>query len=143
MRSIIFAFSFMVLPLGAWGEGIRVTDAFSPLAPPNAKVHAAYMSITNGGDEVRQLVGIRADGYGMVHLHHSMKLNGVSTMAPMHQVTIEPGQTISLEPGMMHVMLMHPKARVAMGDEIALMLEFANGESIPVIAIVASRDGNS
>lgn len=143
MRSLFAAAFTVAAPVFASAEGITVTEAFSPLAPPGAMAHAAYMTITNDGDKIRNLVGVAAADYHMVHLHQSTDQDGVATMAPLHQIAIEPGQSATLRPGQIHVMLMRPKKQFGTGDSISLTLEFADGETVSVDAVVMGRDGNS
>ena len=133
----------ILAPQLAFAQDITVTGAFSPLAPPTAMAHAAYMTITNDGDVARNLVGVSAGAYAMVHLHQTKETDGMATMIPVHQITIQPGQSLTLEQGATHVMLMRPKEAQVEGGTIALTLEFANGENVPFLATVQRTHGGS
>ncbi len=138
MRRFFAAVFALSIPAAGFAEGLRVEDAYVPLAPRGAMVHAAYMTISNDGGETRSLIGVTAEGYHMAHLHMTLEQDGVASMAAMHQVSIEPGQVLSLTQGKMHVMLMKPVMPIEEGGEVALQLEFANGEKLPVTAVVKS-----
>lgn len=124
-------------------ESIRIEGAYVPLAPPGVMSHAAYMTLENGGEEKRSLVGVAAVGYAMAHLHKSEHQDGVATMSMIHQLDIDPGQTVSFEPGGLHIMLMRPEGKGELGGEVALTLTFANGEELPVTATIRARDSGS
>ena len=132
------------LSTAVYAEGITISDAYIPIAPPAAKGHAVYMTITNDKKEARKLVSVTAEGYHMAHLHMPVENDGVSvsSMASMHHISIEPGQEIGLTPGKMHIMLMKPMMSLEAGSKINLMLNFANGETLPVVALVKSKHGN-
>lgn len=130
--------ALMLLPLGATAGELKVEQAMVPLAPPTATVHAAYMTLTNDTDTVVQITGVRADGYAMAHLHESTISDGVASMRPIHMIEITPGQSVTLEHGGLHVMLMKPQEPVTQGAEVTLTLEMADGSTLPVTARVMS-----
>lgn len=143
MKINVLTLGFLACALPAFAEDIKVEGAYVPLAPPGVMAHAAYMSLENTGEAVRSLVGISASGYGMTHLHESKESDGVSVMSMVHQLDIAPGQKVSLKPGSFHVMLMRPKAAVGLGDEVPLVLQFADGKEIAVTATVKKPDAGS
>lgn len=128
-----------VLATPAFAEGLVVENAMVPAAPPKAMAHAAYFELTNHGDAERSLIGVTAPGYGMAHIHRSTEKNGVSTMEPVHQIGIAPGQTVAFAHGGLHIMLMRPAVPAEPGNTVDLVLEFANGETVPVSAMVMKR----
>lgn len=129
----------LALPGMAFAGDIVVSKPVVPLGPPKAMVHAAYMTLENHGMTTRNLIGVKADGYKMAHLHESREIDGVMTMAAVHQIEIAPHQSVSLAPGGLHIMLMHPSAALAEGGHVPLELLFANGESLPVMAHVVAK----
>ncbi|MEM7472539.1 MAG: copper chaperone PCu(A)C [Pseudomonadota bacterium] len=129
----------LLLPLPAFAGDVMVSDAWVPTAPPSAPTHAAYISLHNHGSEPRVLVGVSAEGYGMVHLHESKESDGVMTMTMLHQIEIPAGGMMMMKPGGLHVMLMGPKAPLAEGATVPLVLEFANGDKMPIEAMVKPR----
>ncbi len=137
----IIAF-FMTAPVLA-AKDIKATDAYVPLSPPGSMAQAAYMQLENTTDKVRSVIGVEASGYGMAHLHSSGTKDGVATMAMVHQLDIAPGQSVSLEPGSFHIMLMRPAAMAQVGDTVDLTLLFADGDTLAVAAEVKSRAGGS
>ncbi|MBW4984455.1 copper chaperone PCu(A)C [Mameliella sp. CS4] len=133
----------LVMPLTASAGDLSVTVAVVPLAPPGVMAHAAYFNLTNDGAETRRLIGVRAEGYAMAHLHRSEEMADVATMTAVDAIDIAPGQSIVFKPGGLHVMLMHPAAMQAEGDTVLLTLKFANGETLPVqVPVTRLRHGS-
>lgn len=142
MKSLAICATLLCPTLGM-AEGITITNAFVPLAPKGAMAHAAYMQVTNKGDTTRSIIGVSAPNYTMAHLHESPVQDGIARMTSLQQLDIAPGQTVVLEPGGRHVMLMKPSAPHRLGGAVALDVQFANGETLSITAEVVRRDGSS
>ena len=127
----------------AVAQGIKATGAYVPQSPPGSMSQAAYMQLENTTDKVRSVIGVEATGFGMAHLHSSGTKDGIATMTMVHQLDIAPGQSVSLEPGSFHIMLMRPKTMTKVGDSVDLKLLFADGEMLDVAAEVKSRQNGS
>lgn len=143
MKLKSLAVAAMLLPLPAFSDSLMVLDAWVPTAPPATMTHAAYVTLHNHGTSARVLTGVAAEGYRMSHLHQSGETDGVATMTMLHQIEIPAGGMLSMKPGGLHVMLMHPKSPIADGSSVPLVLTFANGETLTVDAIVKPIDAES
>lgn len=143
MKMALTLFALGCSAAAAMAQDVYVKQAYVPLAPPGMMTHVAYMTLENTSDEVRSLIGVKAAGYGMAHVHLSAEKYGVATMSMVHQLDIAPGTSVALAPGSFHIMLMHPKAMLTAGDVVALELQFANGEAQDVLAKVKARDTGS
>ncbi|MGV6850076.1 MAG: copper chaperone PCu(A)C [Marinibacterium sp.] len=128
--------AILALPVAAMADGITIRDPMVPLAPPSARAHAAFMTLTNDGDTARHLVGASAPGYAMTQIHESRETDGIATMSEVNVIEIAPGQTVVFKPGGLHVMLMRPETPVSEGDVVEVTLEFADGTSQTVLAPV-------
>ena len=98
--------------------------------------HAAYMTLTNSGDATKSLIGVSADGYAMAHIHKTEIVNDVVSMASVDLIELAPGKAVTLESGGLHIMLMKPAAAIAEGDMVSLTLEFDDGTTQNVSAMV-------
>ncbi len=141
MKKAVLIAAVFCPSIGFAGD-ITINDAFVPMAPKGVMAHAAYMKVTNSGKTIRSLIGVKAPNYAMAHIHQSMEKEGVATMMSMHQLDIKPGQTVVLEPGGLHVMLMKPSAPLELGGTVALEVEFANGETKTVTAEIIQPNGS-
>lgn len=130
---------FVLFPSLAYASGLMIMDPWVPLAPPNAKAHAAYVTLHNHGQDPKVLVSASSANYKMSHIHISEEKNGIATMSMVEQVEIPADGLLSLEPGSFHIMLMGPKSPVSVGDEIPITLDFADGSSVEMMAVVKKR----
>lgn len=143
MRLYAAALFAVLAASSASAEGISVKDAYIPETPPGVTSQAAYMILQNNSTQTRSLIGVSAEEYGMVHLHLSQEQGGVAAMSMIHQLEIAPGQTVTLEPGSFHIMLMHPKAMSKVGDTVPLTLDFSDGDTLVIEAEIKARDQGS
>ncbi len=72
-----------------------------------AKARAAggYMRVTNTGETDDLLIGVTVDG-PMAMLHESREEDGVMRMIHLDAIEIPAGETVSFQPGGLHVMIM-------------------------------------
>ena len=139
------AFSILVgLPTSsvAGSEDVVVEDAWSRASVGTNRPGAAYMTLRNTGSGPVTLVGLETPLAMMPDIHETKTdANGVSSMAPAGEITIPPGESVSLEPGGLHAMLMRLQAKMVEGETFPLTLNFANGGTltidVPILGIAA------
>ncbi|UWQ43994.1 copper chaperone PCu(A)C (plasmid) [Leisingera aquaemixtae] len=147
------ALAALVLPLGAASAAladsgqVSIENAWSRASIGTSRPGAAYMEIVNEGDEAVTLTGIKTDIAMMPEIHRSsMNEQGVSSMAPAGHVPIAPGETVALEPGGLHAMLMKLQRPMHEGETFPLTLIFSDGGGVavdvPVLGIAAPGPGN-
>lgn len=129
-------------PVLAGSEDVVVEGAWSRASIGTSRPGAAYMTIRNTGDEPVTLTGIRTELAMMPEIHRtSTNDQGVSSMAPTGEIEIGPGETVALEPGGLHAMLMRLQRPMVEGDEFLLMLIFSDGGEvevdIPILGVAA------
>lgn len=140
---IVFAFGALI-PAALLAEEAQVVveEPWARASIGTARPGAAYLTIRNAGDRPVSLAGLRSNVAGMAEIHRSTTgPNGVSTMSPVGDIEIAPGEAVTLEPGGLHVMLMELKAPLTEDDAVPLVLEFEDGTEVtaevPVLGIAA------
>lgn len=137
------------------GIDVAVDDVWARSSPSMAMAGAAYMTLTNGGDVDDALVEVAVsdtvagraelhetrpvgegdgddhDGEGHGHDHGSMM-----EMVHVDRIPIPAGETVHLEPGGFHVMLLELAAPLEAGSEFELTLTFAEAGEVTVTAVV-------
>ena len=139
------AFSILVgLPTAslAGSEDIVVEDAWSRASIGINRPGAAYMTLRNTGTEPVTLLGLETPLAMMPDIHETKTdANGVSSMAPAGEIIIPPGESVSLEPGGMHAMLMRLQTKMVEGETFPLTMNFADGGkltvNVPILGIAA------
>lgn len=103
---------------------------------------AAYFSIRNTGSEPLRLIDVRTDLASIVTLHKTeVDANGVARMSAVPTTTIEPGATLTLEPGGIHAMMMDLEKPLLEGQSFPLRLKFYDMDEltvdVPILGIAA------
>ncbi len=121
------------LPVVAHQNGILVEDGYATAAGASAPTGAVYMRITNEGSREDRLLEVRTDAAARALLHASEVSDGVSRMRPLRDgIAVPAGQTVLLDPGGSHVMLMGLTAPLADGGSVPMTLVFAVAGEIPI-----------
>lgn len=120
------------LGAAAHAEGrLGVTDAWIREAPPGATMLAGYATLTNTGDEPISVLTVQSDAFRMTSLHETViGENGVSKMRELHRLDLAPGDTVALEPGGKHLMLMQPRSELHAGDSVSLLFMLRDGRRV-------------
>ena len=116
-----------------------ITQAWSRATPGGAKIGGGYLTIENKGSTPDRLIGGSGDIASKIEVHEMSMNNGVMTMRPLdHGLTIEPGKTVRLAPGGLHLMLFDLKAPLKQGDKVPVTLEFEKAGKVTLSLDVGS-----
>jgi copper(I)-binding protein len=110
-----------------------ITQGWIRTTPGRVRVGDAYLTIENKGTAPDRLTGASADFADKVQLRE-MAVNGEAmSMRPVENgVVIEPGKTLKLAPGDLHLMLLGLKWPLRQGEKVAITLEFEKGQQVGV-----------
>ena len=117
-------------------DEIAVTDArVGAPAGPNA---ALYFTATNGGAEADVLLGASTDVAGTVEIHETTHdADGTMGMRPVPELALPVGESLNLEPGGLHVMLIDVD-RLEVGDRVSVTLHWESAGDLEIEAEVVS-----
>ena len=141
---------------------LEVTDAWARTSPAVATAGAVYLTITNDGDVDDALVGADVDPSvaASVEIHETVAVEddemttetmamddemssdttamggGMMEMRPVDEIAIPAGETVALEPGGYHVMLLDLAEPLEVGDSIEVTLAFEVAADLIVTAEV-------
>lgn len=129
-------------PALAGSEDVVVVNAWSRASIGVNRPGAAYLTVRNTGEDAVTLTGLATPLAMMPEIHESKtNAEGVSSMAPAGEITIEPGQSVALEPGGLHAMLMKLQEPMTEGETFPLTLTFLDGDKatveVPILGIAA------
>jgi hypothetical protein len=125
------------ISLTALAGGATVTEPWLRYIPGGAP-SAGYFRLTNEGDRPISLVGAECGDFGRVMMHRTIERGGISTMRPVHEITIAPGKSVAFEPGGYHLMLMRPKHPLRPGGRLPVTLRFSDGSTLSAEFLVKS-----
>lgn len=102
-----------------------------------------YMTIENTGGEDDALIGGTTDRAQAVEIHETKIVNDTGTMLPHDgPLPIPAGESVALEPGGLHIMLVDLNDDIRLGDTFEVTLEFerAGEVTVPVTAVLDAKD---
>lgn len=125
----------------ASADRVTVSDAWVKAAPSG--MTGAFAVLVNDGDREVRLESVSTDRATMVELHETVSDgSGGMTMRPKDGgFAIAAGDEHELAPGGDHIMLMGVTEALAPGEEIELVLHFADGSTKTVTALVKDFTG--
>ena len=88
---------------------ITINSAWIREAPPATSVLAAYMIIKNDSETDQQITGMESQDFRSAEIHRTVVEDGVAKMLPVTTLSVAAGDSVSLEPGGLHVMLFDPQ----------------------------------
>ncbi len=125
----LFALALLLAACTSSDE-IEITDAWVRAMPPGAGMTAGYFVLTNRSSGDLEIVGASSPGFGLVEMHRTVELNGMSRMQQEKEIAVEAGETIRFEPHGRHLMLMRPHGAVEPGRTVGLKLHLMDGREI-------------
>jgi copper(I)-binding protein len=123
----------LTLAAPAMAQEIHVLDPYARSASPMAKTGAAFMLIENIGDADDRLIGVSSPAAKMVQLHTHREEGGVMKMVHVEEgFAVPAGETIFLQRGGDHVMMMGLTEPFEQGKTIPLTLVFETSGEIEI-----------
>ncbi len=121
---------------------IEIIHPNIPQPAAGAMAAAGYMGISNMGDHPDRLIGVETPAAQSAMLHQSMvDANGVASMAHVEALEIPAQDTVVLEPGGYHIMLMGLTQPLVEGQMVPGVLVFEQAGRIEMAFMVDPADG--
>jgi len=138
-RTVIFAAGLLAATAPArahdYKVGAIVIERPWARATP-VKVGGAYMTIRNRGTAPDRLLKVASPAAEKAEIHETRIEDGMAMMRATGALELEPGATIELKPGGLHVMLMGLERPLEEGESLKLVLTFEKAGTIEVEATV-------
>lgn len=100
--------------------------------PPTARNGAAYLVLRNEGTEPDRLVAATTAASERVELHTHIREGDIIRMREVDAIDLPAGETVTLEPGGLHVMLLGLRAPLVDGEQFTLALELERAGTIEI-----------
>lgn len=121
----------LLLASGALAADIEIKAPWSRATAKGATVGAGYLTIVNKGSAPDRLVSASADVAEKAEVHEMAMDNGAMTMRALSDgFDIKPGESVTLKPGGLHLMLTGLKQPLVQGGVIHVTLTFAKAGPI-------------
>jgi copper(I)-binding protein len=123
-------------------DGIAVTDAWARPTPPTVDEAAFYLTVENRGAPEDRLIDAESPACTVLTLHVTeIDANDVARMAEADrdQLGLRKGRTVEMSPNGLHLMCLGLTAPLEEGDEVEVVLRFAEHDPITVPLTVEQR----
>ena len=97
------------------------------------------LTYTNNSPDTITINSISSPQFNIVEIHETIMNNGIASMIKINTLTILEKQSVSLKPGGKHLMLIDPVKRISEGEEIRLIFELSNNETMTLNTTAVSR----
>lgn len=109
---------------------------------PGMPMSAGYLLIDNTGSDVDKLLAARADFVQRIEIHATTLVDGVMQMRPLDEpLAIEAGQSVALESGGLHLMLIGLNSSLNAGESATIELQFDNAGWVDVEFHIVDKPG--
>lgn len=105
----------------------QVHEGWVRMPPGGMPMMAGFGRIENPCGTPFTIVGASSPAFGDVSVHETRIVDGVSRMRAMPELRIAPGQSATLKPGGLHLMLMQPHAALQPGSKVAIEFRLKDG----------------
>lgn len=136
---------FSVNVLADMAQQVEVMKPYARAAIIQQRNSAAFMGLKNNGADAA-VVNAQSPVAKIVELHTHINDKGVMRMRKIPQIKLPAQQSVTLQPGGLHIMLLGLNRDLKPGEEIDVTLDFSDGSSksikVPVQNIMMHRMKN-
>lgn len=106
-------------------EDIEIAEPWLRAMLPGQPAAGGYLTIVNRGAAADRLVAVTSPRAGRVEIHEMAVENDIMRMRPVEGgLALEPGSTVELAPGGVHLMFLDVRGAFVAGEQIPVTLEF-------------------
>ncbi len=125
-------------------DTVMISGAYARAIPPGQPNSASFLTVMNSSDKATSLVAASSPAAKVVELHNHTMNNGMMQMRRVDKIDVPAGQTIKLEPGGYHVMMIGLLQDLKPGDNIEVTMTFGDGSkktiTVPVKKLKMKMD---
>ncbi|MCB1520391.1 MAG: copper chaperone PCu(A)C [Hyphomicrobiaceae bacterium] len=144
---VMLALTALAVPASArdiTAGDLVISNPWTRVTPPGAKVAGGFLTITNNGKEADRLIGGSAVISHRLEVHEMSMEGGIMKMQEVAGgLEIKPGATVVLKPGSYHVMFLDLKASPVEGTPITGTLKFEKAGEVTIAYDVAPLGAKS
>ena len=123
---------------------IAIAHPWSRATPPNAPVAGGYMTLSNEGSSEDRLIGGSSSVAGEVQIHEMTMDGSIMKMRQLESgLAVPGGETVTLQPGGYHIMLIQLTQPLKEGQRFPLMLHFKEAGHASVEIAVKAIDATA
>ncbi|WP_299480071.1 copper chaperone PCu(A)C [uncultured Roseibium sp.] len=123
---------------------LTLSKTWTRATPPKAKAGGGFVEIVNSGSEADRLVAASSDVAAKVEIHEMSVTDGVMKMRELEDgIEIPAGETVTLQPGGLHIMFMGLNKSFEEGATVPVVLTFEKAGDVAIDLDVAKMGAKS
>ena len=123
--SFVVLLALLLMACAKGQAPLSVSNVIVTQPVPGLAMSAGYFELTNNSRQTIDITHITSPEFASVEMHETVIDNEVARMTPLGTLTLQPGETVSFEPGGKHLMLMRPADSIE-----SVTLQFFASESL-------------
>ena len=110
-------------------QSVLIPQAMLPndAGAPNLPGQGFAIAVPRGATARLEIVALRSESFASVEVHRTLMQDGMMRMEAVPNLTVNPGETVQLAPGGLHLMLMQPVEPTRPGEVHRIFIEFDDG----------------
>ena len=125
MRAFLVLLAVLLAACGAPNPPLVVSELEITKPMPGRSMSAGYLILTNNTDEPLRITSVDSPQFGSVQVHETTITEGVSRMRELAELIVPAHDSVTLERGGKHLMLMRPTDL-----EDTVVLQFFSGGTL-------------
>ncbi|WP_235906773.1 copper chaperone PCu(A)C [Pseudomonas saliphila] len=113
-------------------ESLVIDHPWARAMPTTATTGATYLRIDNNGEVGDRLLGVETPAAKSAELHEHVHAGGLMKMQKAADLTIDAGESVILEPGGYHIMLINLQQPLVDGEKFPMTLRFEQAGTVEV-----------
>ena len=142
MRVKVFeiAIAGLFLATAAHAADVKVSDPWFRFLTPQVPAGGYFTIHNNGKDEVA-LTGAETAACGMLMMHQTMDMGGMSKMQDATRIPVPAGGDVKFAPGGFHLMCMNPTPAMKVGATVPVTLKLSDKSEVKADFPVKNAQG--
>lgn len=121
---------------GSAADDVQAQGAYARAVPPGQSNSAAFVSLVNDSDASHALVAVESGASKVTEMHTHLMEEGMMKMRRVDRIDLPAGETVKLQPGGLHLMLIGLTRQLSPGEDVEITLVFEDGSRTPLTAPV-------
>ena len=119
---------------------LTLSDGFAYATLPNQPVAGGFVTITNAGEAPDTLIAAQSKIAGVIQIHEMAMQGDTMVMREREDgITIAPGESVSLQPGGLHLMFMQLNAPLVAGADVTVTVTFEQAGDIDITLPIRAK----
>ena len=119
----------LLLSMPIQANNIVIENPYIRESIPGNNITSAYMTITNGSTKPITLTSVISPISKQIEIHNHLMENGLMKMRQIPALTIQPNNSVTLQPMGLHLMMLDLDKSITAGEKVTLTLNFKHAPS--------------